>query len=156
MEEVHFIFNDIKTILKCQKEQYFKDISLQFANIMKIDINSVYFLYEGTKINTNLKLNEITQLYDNKNNHIIINVENIINNKNLYYSKDVICPKCNKKSRNIKCNNGHNINEEIKEFRKKIDEFNSSINEIIKILKKVIEIVENFYSINFASIKKML
>ena len=116
-EEVHFIFNGIKTIIKCQKDQDFKDISQQFANIMKIDINSVYFLIEGTKIDTNLKINEIIQLYNNKNSHIIINVESVINNKNFYYSKDVICPKCNEKSRNIKCNNGHNINEEIKELR---------------------------------------
>ena len=149
--KVLFIYNKTKNEIYCHKEDYIKDIYKKYALKIKVDIDSIYFLYNGNIINEDLKFKDnINQINNDNNEEITIYVENIIqNDKNLINLKDIICPKCGEKTKNEKCKNGHNIINEIKNLRKKIDVFKNSINEIINKLKEVIENIENIYHINY-------
>ena len=49
MAKVIFSFNGIKTTVLCLKEDKMEDICLKYISKIDIDINSVYFLYDGNK-----------------------------------------------------------------------------------------------------------
>ena len=141
MEEIIFIYNGNKSNIYCKKEDIIKDICNQYCTNNNLNINSIYFLYEGNIINKELKIKDINK----SQNNMIIHVEKIDNkNKNIII-KNIICPNCGERSEKENCSKGHNIKEEIQNLRKKIDKFNNSINEIINILNQVIKNIENYY-----------
>ena len=106
-----------------------KDILQKYLQKIKKDRNDIYFLYNGDKINEELKLKEI----NNKDKEIEILVHNIDttiieDEEELKLSKDIICPECKEISLiNFddykiilnKCKNGHNIENIL------LDEFNN-------------------------------
>ena len=113
MLEIKFNYNGKIIPIQCNKNEKMKDI---FDKIEKeIKNNSVYYLYQGNKINGELKLEEIINEDDINNINIIIYNIDETNKKK---SKYVKCPKCLENIRikfndyKIKlydCKNGHNI-----------------------------------------------
>ena len=133
-----FTFNGINTIIQCNKDDKIKDICYKYVNKIGIDINLIYFLYNGMQID--LDLNQKANIIDKEKNEINILVfekskSTIIINKDLKESKEIICPKC-KENCKIKindykiklydCKNNHEINNIL------LDEFNitQNINEL--------------------------
>jgi hypothetical protein len=128
MDEIalDFIYNGCLTKVHCTRNEYMKDIFKKYLSKINKDINDVYFIYNGNKINEELKLEQI----NNKDNgiKILVNDINVNNNENkLNQFKDIICPECGDvclldiKDYKImlnKCINKHNIENLL------LDEFN--------------------------------
>ena len=61
MATVLFIFDKVKTPIKCRKEDKLKDICDRFATI---DINSLNFIYAGKELDLELTFNEQANIID--------------------------------------------------------------------------------------------
>ena len=119
MAEVEFIYKGGNINIHCNKNDKMKDICDKFINKTQIDKNSIYYLYNGDKINEELTFENIVN--DNNINKIKILVNLIneeLNKNNLVKSNNIICPEC-KESIRIKiedykiklyeCKNNHII-----------------------------------------------
>jgi len=126
-----FIYNEDLIKIQCKRNEYIIDIFKKYLFKINKDINDIYFIYNGNKINAELKLEEI----NNKDNEIKIlvsdindkNNEKIENKITLDQYKEIICPECGDsclidiKDYKIilnKCINKHNIEYVL------LDEFN--------------------------------
>ena len=93
--DLSFNYKGFKTIIFCNASQKWKEVFDKYCNIVKIDINSVYFSYQGKEINEDLNidliLNEVNKEIKNIDVH-----EKIIkdSNKEIIEPKDIICPTC--------------------------------------------------------------
>ena len=138
MINVIFTFKGINTIIQSNKEDKMKDICNKFVNKIGIDINLIYFLYNGIKLDLGLnqKINIIDKNKDEINILVYEKSENsIIINEGKIKSKEIICPLC-KENCKIKindyriklfdCKNRHEINNIL------LDEYNNgqNINEL--------------------------
>jgi len=118
MSEVAFCYQGTNTIIQCSLNDKMKDIFINFGIKIGIDINSLYFLYRGKKLEE-LTLEETINEEDIKLNKINIIVGNKEDKENNIKSKEIICPIC-KECIKIKidnyrislneCKNNHNIN----------------------------------------------
>jgi len=136
MENVIFTFKGINTIIQCNKEDKMKFICNKFINKVRINMNSIYFLYNGMLLNYELAFNQLINKIDKDRNEINILVfekkENTtIINEGIIKSKEIICPKCKEKCKikmndyKIKlydCKKNHEINNIL------LDEYNSTQN----------------------------
>ena len=101
-----------------------KDIYNKYSIKIDIDLNEVYFLYNGTSINLESIYNEIANENDKaekKMKFLVFsnsNEKNINENEKFVKSSEIICPKCGEiclinfkdyKIRLHNCKNGHNI-----------------------------------------------
>lgn len=59
MIKVNFFYNGIKTIIPCLKEDKMLTICQKYSTKIEVDINSLYFLYNGTIINYELTFYEL-------------------------------------------------------------------------------------------------
>ena len=146
MINIIFTFKGMNAIIQCNKEDKMKDICYKYVNKIGIDINLIYFLYNGIKLD--LYLNQQTNIIDNDKNEINILIfkkskSTIIRDKRIIESKEIICPKCKEnykiKINNYKielydCKNNHKINNIL------LDELNN-----IQYINKL-EIICNMYN----------
>ena len=159
MSEVIFLYKGNKTLIQSDENKNMKDICIKFSTKLNIDINKIYFLYNGDKLNEELKLIDITKGIDKKEIIILVNdINEIIKKENIISSKEIICPICkenifinfhNYKINLIKCKNNHNINNiYIKDFKntQKID-ISKIKCEICKKIIKVKLIIMNFIDV---------
>ena len=122
MVEVEFIYQQQITIVQCELNNKIGDIYKRFISKVGIDINSVYFLYSGNKIDNNeLTIDKLININDREIKKMKIIVESINQieiNEALIESNEIICPKCKEKAMininnyNIKiygCKNNHII-----------------------------------------------
>ena len=123
MIEIEFSYNGKDIIIKANEQENIKDIFKKFSTISSTDLNSIYFLYEGYKINDKLTLSQIININDKKNHKmkIIVNsiyFQNSHENQPIPKIKEVICPKCGEsikvKTKDYKiilyeCKNKHTI-----------------------------------------------
>ena len=122
MVEVEFIYKQQITIVQCELNNKIGDIYKRFISKVGIDINSVYFLYSGNKIDNNeLTIDKLININDREIKKMKIIVESINQieiNEALIESNEIICPKCKEKAMininnyNIKiygCKNNHII-----------------------------------------------
>ena len=108
-----FVFNGKEIKMQCKKNEYMKDIFKRFMVKIDKNIKDIYFLYNGERINENLKLEEINSKIDELK---ILAVEfdisyiddsfahdsnsNISSNatpnkkESMILSRDIICPEC--------------------------------------------------------------
>ena len=98
MEEVKIIFayNGHNETIECKKNEYMEDIYNRYVMKVQLDLQKLYFLYNGSMINPEVKLENIIK----KNEKVIYMVVNELyndedNKLNLKQSKDIICPICN-------------------------------------------------------------
>ena len=98
MAQIDFLYNGIITTILCKINDKFKDIIKNYTSKTGNNINKVYYLYSGQKIeNYELTFNDISNEIDKKRNKMniqIINGENINDNNKIIKSKEIICPKC--------------------------------------------------------------
>ena len=149
MAEILFIYEKEKIIIQCNNlEDKMKDIINQFENkIKKEENNNLYYVYNGDKINEELKLNQIIKdINDKKINILVYNNKNKENKKEIILN-EIICPECkenilininNYKINLYECKNGHKIeNILLNEFEniQKIDTVNLGVIPPPKILK---------------------
>jgi len=117
--EILIIYEGQETIIQCNNvEDKIKDIINKFKNKIKIEDNNLYYIFNGEKINEELKLNQIIKDKNGKKIKILV-----YNNRNKeteteIISNEVICPQCKENILlNIKdykinlyeCKNGHKI-----------------------------------------------
>ena len=99
MAEITFNYESLPIKVQCNVNDKMKDIINRFlVKIKKKDLNKLYYLYNGSRINEELAFNEQANDYDknrNKMNIVVTNdVENKFENKKIV-SNDIICPECN-------------------------------------------------------------
>ena len=122
MVEVEFLYNGTIITIQGNYEQKINDIISNFLQKMQIEVNTVYFLYSGQKIdNKEIILNQIINNVDrqrNKMNIQVHSINNLNNNDIIINSMQVICPECGENiminSENYlidlyDCPNGHNL-----------------------------------------------
>jgi len=99
MNEIEFIYNDKKTIIQCQENEILKEIMKRYSTKIMKNIDELFFLYNGMKINEEYSFKELVNNYDKENKKMIILVSDIEsesgeNNDNIKKSKEIICPSC--------------------------------------------------------------
>ena len=99
MQEIGFIYNGIETTILCKDTERMKDIFTKFALKTQADINSLFFLYDGTIVNEELTLKILKKAPDQNTNKITILVyqkyiTTTIHKKGLLKSNEIICPQC--------------------------------------------------------------
>ena len=108
MATILFIFNMQKTSISCKKEDKMKDICNIFLSRYQIDINSVYFIYNGNILNLDLTFDEQANSMDKERNemNILVNeiqknsyIKSYTNNAIIVKSKQIICPICDEDCR---------------------------------------------------------
>ena len=77
MSKVEFNYRGINTIILCQENEKMEDICKRYTNKSSIDINNVYFLYNGNKINLQLTYNQIVNDTDRQREMMSVLVYNI-------------------------------------------------------------------------------
>ena len=94
MAKVIFLFKGQETTILCNLEDKMKEICQHYANKIQIDINNIYFLINGNKIDEELKYKDYTN-EENKSIKILVNeINNDTINDNIIKSNEMICPKC--------------------------------------------------------------
>ena len=121
MAEVIFSYEGNITIIQCDINNKMEDIINQFLEKIKNKENNLYYLYNGTKINSELTFNEQANDIDKnrkKMNIIVAKNEKDIDKIKEIISKNIICPECKENTLtnfdNFKinfhdCKNNHNI-----------------------------------------------
>ena len=108
MAEVFFNYNGANTSIQSTEEEQFKEICNKFLTKRLLDENSVFFIYNGEKINENAIFKEIANEEDKKRKKMNIlvydNNSTIVNQPVFISSRETICPTC-KDSSFIEVNN---------------------------------------------------
>ena len=123
MREVEFNYEGNNTIIQCNENDKMKDIINKFLvkiNIEDNDCNLIY-LYNGTRINNELTLNQVANELDKNRRKMNILVTNSSDKHEIkeLISKDIICSQCKENAfldiKNFRihiygCKNNHEIN----------------------------------------------
>ena len=135
MSKVIFSYNGQETTILCLKEDKMKNICNKFASKIEVNLNSLYFIYNGNTINLELKYEETVNSIDKNRN--IMNI--------LVYKEEedgLRCPKCgeifsidNKIIDKIIKNN-YNENDILDDLKSQIENI-ININEINKIKSRI-------------------
>ena len=72
MSIVKFIFNGKETMIQCTKEDKMKNICKKYASKIKLDINSLIFLYGGNQLDLELSFQEQACTLDKTKNEMRI------------------------------------------------------------------------------------
>ena len=115
MAEVLFIFEGREIIIQCDTNDRMKDIINKC--VTKIGNDNLYFIYNGQKLNEELKFNEQANEIDKERNkmNILVYENNKTIKENKIISKEFICPECDNNilidikdyKINYKCKNEH-------------------------------------------------
>ena len=133
MAKVEFCYKGITTTILCNEDEKMEEICKKYSMKTFININNVYFLYSGKKINLQLTYSQIINNSDRERKIMSILIYDINNtqisseNSNIINSIIPICPKCNEKIildlKDYKiylseCRNKHSTNMLINEYEK--------------------------------------
>ena len=134
MLKVIFNYKGTETLIQCRIDEIFEEIIKRYKSKIEIEIeiDNIYYLYNGNKIKKENKLEEIMNGEGKRINKMIILVYDLIgkeNNKNIKEMKDIICPKCNENviinineyKIEMKCKNNHNNMILLKDYNNIID-----------------------------------
>ena len=119
MIEVLFIYEGQLIIILCNIDYKMKDLINKFKNIMKIEDNSLCYIYNGNKINEEFKLSQIVEDINIKKINILVykNKKDDKDEKEVM-SNEIICPECKEnilinikdyKINLFECKNGHKV-----------------------------------------------
>ena len=140
--------------IECNKEDKMKDICNKFVNKKGIDINLIYFIVNGKKINFEFTFNEEQGKVNKDNNEMKIIVFDF--DLTIYFNKDrkeIICQECKENCKiKIRDYKGelHNCNEKPKKNNILLDEKNNAekideSNTICNICKQNISLKKELY-----------
>ena len=141
MSKVIFSFKGKETTIQCLKEDKMIDICLKFASKIAININNIYFIYNGIIIiNMELKYNEIANRIDKDRNIMNILVYEKENNGIIYPydGENIIDTNIINKLSNF----NDNINNTLRVIKELVKN-NIEIKNIIYQLKNIIMIIDN-------------
>ena len=119
--EVSFTYKGTEIIIQSQSSEQMNEICKRFVYKVGININSVFFIYDGKKIDGELTFFQLANENDKKENKmkvLVYDIGKITNTGDFSKSKEIICPQCGDENMliNIKnyrislsgCKNGHN------------------------------------------------
>ena len=119
---VIFTYNGQKTIIQCMKTDKMRNIFEKYNSKVELDkTKNYYYLYNGDKINEELKYEELVSDIDKNENEIkilVIEENKEIINDNIKELNEIICPECGDnilikiedyKINMYNCKNNHNI-----------------------------------------------
>ena len=122
MSKAIFNYEGIISIILCDMKEKMKDIFKKYVNKNPMNLNEIHFLYNGDKINEELKYEEIINDVDKRRNTIdiiVVKIDENIKSGYIIKSKEIICPEC-KENTSIdiknyqihlnKCKNKHKLN----------------------------------------------
>ena len=122
MLKIIFDYNGKEVTIQSSIDKLMKEIFKAFLLKAEIDVNKIYFVYNGNRINEEINCNKLINEEDRNRNIMNILVfdenENNINEK-IKESKEIICPECKEnilinlndyKINLFDCKNGHNYN----------------------------------------------
>ena len=92
MAKAIFAFNGINTTIQCLLGDKMKDVCLKYSSKIDIDINSLYFLYGGNKLNLNFTFEQVANSIDKNKKEMVILVYQL-------EKEGFICPKCGERVR---------------------------------------------------------
>ena len=124
MSKVIFNYKGKEEAIECSKDERMKDICQRFSLKSKIDLNRIYFIYNGNRINEEVYYNQLINEEDRNKN--VMNI--LVYDENIYQSNGIICPECKEnilikikdyKINLYECKNGHSLkNILLKEYEK--------------------------------------
>ena len=136
MIKINFIYEGQNISVQCTKNEKMKEIIEKFEIKINKENKSLYYLYNGNKINKEIKLEEIIgNDNDIKDINIIVNSIVDIKNNNLIKTKYIKCPECKEDIRmkindykiNLyECKNKHNIDNILLEEYENIEKIDIS------------------------------
>ena len=129
---VKFTYQGETLEIECSRDEYIKDIIKKYFTKLQKEIKDAYYLYNGTTVDQELKLEQINKK-DSMINILVESPENIDKKIIQKYSNDIICPQCGEicfinindyKINLNKCKNNHYDDLLLNEFKEKqkIDE----------------------------------
>ena len=96
--KILFTFRGIKTTIQCNKNEKLRNVMKRYETKVEIDINKVYLLYNGNKVDEELSFEELANREDKMMNMMNILIDEINNSAiiedKIEKSKNIICPKC--------------------------------------------------------------
>ena len=122
MYSVDFNYKGVNTTIQANDTDSMEKIFKNFCQKSLTDINSLYFLYGGNKVNEKLKINEVSSNLDKeskKMHFLVFDSNSQIDEKSLKEIKLVVCPICKEncrlhiddyKIKLFECINGHPSN----------------------------------------------
>ena len=136
MMKLNFIYKGQIIPVQCTKNVKMKEIFEKFEIKANLENNSVFYLYNGNKLDKEMKLEEIIGNNDINNDiNIIVNSIDDIKNNNLIKSKYIKCPECQEdirikindyKIKLYECKNNHNIDNILLEEYENIEKIDIS------------------------------
>ena len=116
---VIFTYNGQKTIIQCMKTDKMRNIFEKYNSKLELDkTKNYYYLYNGNKIDEELKYEELGDKKENEIKILVIEENKEIKNENIKELNEIICPECgdhilikieNYKINMYNCKNNHNI-----------------------------------------------
>ena len=115
---VFFTYNGMKIEIQWKKADKIKNIINRFCSKVNLDKTKLYYyLYNGNKINEELKFEETINKNDKIIKILVIEENKIIKNENIKEINEIICPECGEnilikieyyRMNMYKCKNNHN------------------------------------------------
>ena len=116
---VIFTYNREQTIIPCMKTDKMRNIFEKYNSKVELDkTKNYYYLYNGNKINEELKYEELVDKKENKIKILVIEENKNIINENIKELNEIICPECGDnilikiedyKINMYNCKNNHNF-----------------------------------------------
>ncbi len=100
MATIDFTYNSSVSTIQCNKNEKVKEICNRFSMKIEKNINDIFFVYDGNKLDNNSfekEFDNIANINDkerNKMNILVYDLNEQISNDNMKQSKEIICPKC--------------------------------------------------------------
>ena len=97
MFKIIFDYENNRIAILSQPDDKIQKSIDSLLNKINLDINELYFLYNGKRINTELTLNQIANNIDKERNEMNILVENLTKSMvklKKQKAKEIICPIC--------------------------------------------------------------
>ena len=95
--KINFFYNGKITIIEGGREEYMKDIFQKYSLETKIEINNLFFLYNGNIVEEKLKLEEINKnkaQIEDEIKILVCDIEDDDDKDYIKQSKQIICLKC--------------------------------------------------------------
>ena len=91
--QIRFKYKQQDIIIQCKRNEQIRDIIVRYGIKSGLSVNKLYFLYDGVKINPNLKLSQINDK-DKEILFLVNQIENIENKNQIQKSDYVKCTQC--------------------------------------------------------------
>ena len=104
MIQIEFEYNQVKVMIQAKSYEPFQSAIDRYIQKSQIQLDSVYFIANGSQINPEYSLESLMTNIDKKNKKIKVLVNQIQDKDNncqevIVKSKNIICPKCSENCR---------------------------------------------------------